>query len=99
VKWFRPLQLAPKKIDNLTMVPHGPTWSHIVLCQAGSRHRKFGYFGNKKRLTLNFDHAPRSRNEVQKNKLAPTYQTEYQNPKKIAVFRIESLLFLTKYGS
>jgi hypothetical protein len=54
----------------------------------------------KKRLICNFDPNPRGRNEVQKNKWTPHYQTELNGEsEKNNRFAPRELLFLTKCGS
>ncbi len=52
------------------------------------------------RIICNFDTTFRGRNEVQKNKWTPHYQTEYDGEsKKVNRFVPTELLFLTKYRS
>jgi hypothetical protein len=60
----------------------------------------------KKRLLCNFDPTttPRARNEVQKNKQTPHYQTEFdgeseKNTTVLCIIHLQELLFLTKYRS
>ena len=60
---------------------------------------EFGACKNK-RLVQNFDTTFRGRNEVQKNKWTPYYQTEFDGKSgKNNRFAPRGLLFWTKYGS
>ena len=54
----------------------------------------------KKRIICNFDSTFRGRNEVQKNKWTPHYQTEFDGEsEKNNRFAPREHLFWTKYGS